>query len=47
MNILSGSFNLSVDDYIEVYFRYNSSSGNAGYDVGQAYNRFSGFKISS
>ena len=47
MNILSGCFNLSVGDYIEVYFRYNASSGNAGYDVGQSYNRFSGFKISS
>jgi hypothetical protein len=47
MNILSGSFNLSVGDYIEVYFRVNASSGNQAYDVGQAYNRFSGFKISS
>lgn len=45
MNHLSGTFNLSAGDYIEVYFRYNASSGNAGYDVGQAYNRFSGFKI--
>ena len=45
MNILSGCFNLSVGDYIEVYFRYNASSGNASYDVGSAYNRFSGFKI--
>jgi hypothetical protein len=45
MNHLSGTFNLSAGDYIEVYFRYNSSSGNAGYDVGQSYNRFSGFKL--
>ena len=45
MNHLSGTFNLSAGDYIEVYFRYNASSGNASYDIGQAYNRFSGFKI--
>ncbi len=45
MNILSGSFDLSVGDYIEVYFRVNASSGNASYDIGSAYNRFSGFKI--
>ena len=45
MNILSGTFDLSAGDYIEVYFRYNASSGNASYDIGQAYNRFSGHKL--
>ena len=45
MNHLSGTFNLSAGDYIEVYFRVNASSGNAAYDVGQSYNRFSGFKL--
>ena len=45
MNIIATTLNLSVGDYIEVYFRYNASSGNASYDVGNAYNRFSGFKI--
>ena len=45
MNHLSGTFNLSAGDYIEVYFRVNTSSGNQAYDVGQAYNRFSGHKI--
>ncbi len=44
-NMLSTTLNLAVGDYIEVYFRVNSSSGNIGYDVGQAYNRFSGHKL--
>jgi hypothetical protein len=45
MNMITTVLDLSAGDYIEVYFRYNASSGNASYDVGHDYNRFSGFKI--
>ena len=44
-NMLTATLDLAVGDYIEVYFRANSSSGNIGYDVGQEYNRFSGYRI--
>ena len=46
-NMLTATLDLAVGDYIEVYFRANSSSGNIGYDVGQEYNRFSGYRIGS
>jgi hypothetical protein len=45
MNMLSTTLDLSVGDYIEVYFRYNATSGNASYEIGHVYNRFSGFKL--
>ena len=43
-NVLSATLNLSVGDYIEVYLRVNTS-GTTSYNVGNAYNRFSGHRL--
>jgi hypothetical protein len=45
INSLSTTLNLTVGDYIEVYFRVDTSSGSIQVESGSEYNRFSGFKL--
>lgn len=45
-NVLTADLELSEGDYIELYTRVGTT-GTAGIEVGHAYTRFSGFKISS
>jgi hypothetical protein len=45
INHLNATLNLAVSDYIEVFYKVNTSSGTIQVEVGSDWVRFSGFKL--